>query len=100
MAKCKCYKPDAECARALGDLAASPALCRCCAPDAAFFTRLGKPRRGDWLSEHRETGQTFDSSGAYWGHVRAVGPSSRCGAMYALSIQIRSHAISGATYVL
>ncbi|CAE7709804.1 Ank3 [Symbiodinium necroappetens] len=30
-----------------------------CSPNFEFFKPLGKPRRGDWLAEKKETGQTY-----------------------------------------
>lgn len=57
----KPYKSDAECIGALGKLDEEPnaEVRNACTPDDAFFSRLCIPCRGDWLSDHKETGQMF-----------------------------------------
>lgn len=53
-------------AEALGPLTAEPPAVQALLTHAADAVPLAKPRRGDWLAEHREPGQTFaDYAGIY-----------------------------------
>ena len=33
--------------------------CKWSITDKEFFTPMGKPKRSDWLAEHKESGQTY-----------------------------------------
>ncbi|KAL4228822.1 Archaelysin metallopeptidase 2 [Mactra antiquata] len=58
-------------------------------PDKEFFTPKGKPRKGDWLAEHRETGQTFKQyiTGAY------RGPCRRYNTMYLIPLVFKEDSV-------
>jgi len=57
------FKSVEECFAAAGRLEeeSNPVTRTACTPDLEFFKVLGIPRRGDWLSEHKEVGQTYST---------------------------------------
>lgn len=57
------FKSVEECFAAAGRLEeeSNPVTRTACTPDLEFFKVLGLPRRGDWLSEHKEVGQTYST---------------------------------------
>lgn len=57
---------DAALAEALGPLTAEPPAVQALLTHAADAVPLAKPRRGDWLADHSEPGQSFaDYAGVY-----------------------------------
>ncbi|CAK9017851.1 unnamed protein product [Durusdinium trenchii] len=62
-ARSRTFKSLEECLAAAGRLEEEPdATTRsACTPDFELFLPLGLPRKGDWLAEHKETGQSFST---------------------------------------
>ena len=54
------FRSIEECFAAVGPLEEAEAATRAaCSPDLELFVPLGLPRKGDWLKEHKEVGQTY-----------------------------------------
>lgn len=61
--RARMYKSLEESLAAIGtvDSELDPVARKACTADFEFFVPLGPPRRGDWLAQHKERGQTFNT---------------------------------------